>query len=437
MRKVAHQEGAENRYSGGCIGMSEYIYPKAILLETQEPLPEWFYPVFTPLLERAGELGAEIHQMLITAGIEIPDTPLVLMQFSLPAHDKSLPVKPDSFFHQMKLLANFQKKLADRLSGYKGMSFSLYGMLFFVVYSEGNQTLYELSYEELSQQNEAEHVNMFGYISTDGYYLNAIPYLYRDITSKHQMRRYTEADSILLASGINVPNLKEKETSCDEKMVNALEQYARGINAAIRGGKCEETSVKMKEVLDYIVSCSQEREFNKALDHALEVLADFIKSITIEAETLDSAFWSGQNLNCDLTKVRNYAQCLENATAFAQTAIQYREQWKVNQDSQKLWNIRKHLKDNAADPNMSPQLLAEHFEIPQTILALRFKSAYGESINTCLHKTRIENAKRMIQSTSMGIEEIATAVGYISMSTMYRAFIKYEGIAPSKFARKS
>lgn len=65
-----------------------------------------------------------------------------------------------------------------------------------------------------------------------------------------------------------------------------------------------------------------------------------------------------------------------------------------------------------------------------------FKKSTGQSYLTCLHKERIEAAKKLLFHTSTTIEEIAKQVGYNSSSQFARIFRKYENISPSDYRNK-
>lgn len=65
-----------------------------------------------------------------------------------------------------------------------------------------------------------------------------------------------------------------------------------------------------------------------------------------------------------------------------------------------------------------------------------FKKATGQSYLTCLHKERINAAKKLLRETDFTIEEIAHQVGYNSSTQFGRIFKKYESIAPSDFRNR-
>jgi two-component system response regulator YesN len=64
-----------------------------------------------------------------------------------------------------------------------------------------------------------------------------------------------------------------------------------------------------------------------------------------------------------------------------------------------------------------------------------FLKVVGLSFSAWVAQTRIEAAKRALMTTDFRINEVATAVGYDSVTTFDRAFFKYAGVCPREFRR--
>ena len=65
-----------------------------------------------------------------------------------------------------------------------------------------------------------------------------------------------------------------------------------------------------------------------------------------------------------------------------------------------------------------------------------FKATMGITVHGYVEHVRIERAKRLLSSTRMPLETIATEVGYSSGSHMAAAFAKSEGMSPSLFRQR-
>jgi transcriptional regulator GlxA family with amidase domain len=66
----------------------------------------------------------------------------------------------------------------------------------------------------------------------------------------------------------------------------------------------------------------------------------------------------------------------------------------------------------------------------------RFKNATGESFSNYLQKLRIENAKRLLESTDFSASEIMYRVGYNDDRSFRRLFKQYTGLTPKNYRNK-
>ncbi len=93
--------------------------------------------------------------------------------------------------------------------------------------------------------------------------------------------------------------------------------------------------------------------------------------------------------------------------------------------------------------------VAEHFNEPLMIDAVakragmsvrnfsrRFKEATGEAFSTYLQKLRIENAKRLLETTDSSASEIMYRVGYNDERSFRRLFKQHTGLAPRHYRNK-
>ncbi|MFC7743619.1 helix-turn-helix transcriptional regulator [Nocardiopsis composta] len=67
-----------------------------------------------------------------------------------------------------------------------------------------------------------------------------------------------------------------------------------------------------------------------------------------------------------------------------------------------------------------------------THLRRSFRSAFGESPHAYLCRRRIERACRLLRSTDLSVTDIARAVGYESLGTFTRRFVRMVGETPTR-----
>ena len=100
--------------------------------------------------------------------------------------------------------------------------------------------------------------------------------------------------------------------------------------------------------------------------------------------------------------------------------------------------VMEYVKENYADESLSVAFIADQFGLTPNYLSHVFKESTGEKFLDYIHKIRIENAKEILQSSARyTMEAVARQVGYNNVSTFNRAFLKFEGVYPTKWAEKN
>lgn len=104
-----------------------------------------------------------------------------------------------------------------------------------------------------------------------------------------------------------------------------------------------------------------------------------------------------------------------------------------NLDSENMVEIRQYIDSNIDNVNLSVSKIADEVGLTQPSLSRKFKSYYGQSPKDYVHLCRIKRAKELLADTDKTLTEIADETGYGSLSTLHRAFLKYEGITPGNY----
>lgn len=92
--------------------------------------------------------------------------------------------------------------------------------------------------------------------------------------------------------------------------------------------------------------------------------------------------------------------------------------------------VREQLTHRFTDPQLSVSGLAEEVGISQPYLSSQFAQCNGIGLLAFIHRCRIDEAKKLMETTELTLQEISERVGYGHASTMYRSFRKYEGTTP-------
>ncbi len=110
-------------------------------------------------------------------------------------------------------------------------------------------------------------------------------------------------------------------------------------------------------------------------------------------------------------------------------------QGKITQASLAVINAQKYINEHFHE-RISLEVLASQNFISSHGLSLAFKECVGISFKEYLIGIRILEAKKMLVTTHMSVEEIAGAVGYMNVNNFVQIFKKKEDITPLQYRKK-
>jgi transcriptional regulator GlxA family with amidase domain len=113
-----------------------------------------------------------------------------------------------------------------------------------------------------------------------------------------------------------------------------------------------------------------------------------------------------------------YATLLRNAL-HADSVVRDCESW-----------LARHFRDDDAI-----QRVVARAEVPERTLKRRFKAATGSTLIERLQLLRVEEAKRLLETSDMPVDEISFEVGYEDPSFFRRLFKRLTGLSPGRYRR--
>jgi len=96
--------------------------------------------------------------------------------------------------------------------------------------------------------------------------------------------------------------------------------------------------------------------------------------------------------------------------------------------------VQQHIDSHLEEPLRIADL-ASRFGLSSRTLSRRFESAIGKGPQAHLQQARIQNAKRLLETTGDTIDEIRSRVGYQDPAAFRRAFKKTAGRSPSEYRK--
>jgi YesN/AraC family two-component response regulator len=97
---------------------------------------------------------------------------------------------------------------------------------------------------------------------------------------------------------------------------------------------------------------------------------------------------------------------------------------------------RRFVREHYTDPGFSLAEIARKAGVSKNHLSWEFARETGETLSEHLARTRIEEAKRLLASTSLHIYEVGERVGYPNVEHFSRVFKKITGKSPSAWPRE-
>lgn len=102
---------------------------------------------------------------------------------------------------------------------------------------------------------------------------------------------------------------------------------------------------------------------------------------------------------------------------------------------EKILAVQQYMEQHFQE-NLSVDFLAERFGMSRRNLIRRFKIATGNTPKTYMQRLRIEEAKRIFESTGRNVSETMLEVGYTDLNTFRSLFMRHTGILPSQYRQK-
>jgi transcriptional regulator GlxA family with amidase domain len=104
-------------------------------------------------------------------------------------------------------------------------------------------------------------------------------------------------------------------------------------------------------------------------------------------------------------------------------------------DDQMVGAVQVWIAENYSNP-IPVSTMAARSGLTERGFLRRFRKATGLSPMEYVQALRIEEAKQLLETSDMPLDEIATEVGYVEPASFRRLFRKMVGISPSSYRRR-
>ena len=115
------------------------------------------------------------------------------------------------------------------------------------------------------------------------------------------------------------------------------------------------------------------------------------------------------------------------------TEIVARRQKNTNNTEKQIFAF---IDEHIFDPDLSLSGIAQHFNKSPAYISTIFKEQRGTNYNSYVNQTRIMRAVQLLSEEKMDVNTVYPMVGYVSISTFRRNFVKYAKTNPGEINRK-
>lgn len=101
-----------------------------------------------------------------------------------------------------------------------------------------------------------------------------------------------------------------------------------------------------------------------------------------------------------------------------------------------LSRVKKHIKDHLSSKNLSRNSIAEEIHMNPDYISHLFHKLSGQHLSTYISNERIYEAKKLLLTSNIPLQEVAIRSGYSNTSYFHKQFKKATGLTPQQFRKQ-
>lgn len=404
----------------------------------QQEIPSELYGVVSALLLRGAELGHDIQDRLSYLGFHLPESPFRVVQYTL--DDPIFRELAGRHRHNCRLnmYSSLRAHLVESLHEIPGGMFVLLmGYLFGILYTGDQDELVTsvcLGAADYAEKTLGFDVHVTVSDQLEG--IEKIQTCYMTIQDLEKSRAFygekiPRAFLIPKDALARISDAKQR-TQFEQTFFQSSER----ICGSVRAGDVETARQHIQAQLEKIADNSIGMPYPTTLDLTTNRFISLLQYRLAEQDLADWRYISQIDFSRELVSQKRMDEYLAMSRGIAQLLVDHAKLRSEQRHDRLMRDIRTYVEANATDMNMGLTAVAREFKLKPREAAENFRQYFGESINDVLHKARVKKARELLLTTDDSVQDIAEAVGYCSLATMYRAFTNVEGVAPGKLRQK-
>ena len=395
--------------------------------------PDCLYGVISALLLRSSEMGNDIAEELSYLGFDLPHKPFRVAYFALDDHRLQELSGRDR--HNCRL--NMYNSLRDYLIRVSPetsycIHILLMGQLITVYFADETQKLIDICSNAVSYARNVLDFSVHTTISTQQTGIEFVDTACRMVQDFENSRPFYHD---LVGQVFAVPPdafVRIVDQQQRMQFEQTFFQTADQICGCVRAQDRELVELHLREQLLKIAENCLGMPYPTSLNLTINRFVSLLQYRLTEQDLADWRYLAQIDFSRELISCVTLQEYLDKSASIAQALVEHYRKRTEDQHDKLMRNIYTFVETNATDINMGLSSVAREFKIKPREAAESFRQYFGESVNDVIHRARVKKAKELLLTTDTPVQEIAEAVGYCSLATMYRAFTKLEGVAPGK-----
>lgn len=267
--------------------------------------------------------------------------------------------------------------------------------------------------------------------------LNATDFIFKSVDFDELDEAVERVVLNLSRSRQQLSHIQKLEKQVDSSMALLVQQQMEektgsAILGALTSGDKDRIASLAAEAVDGSVSFPSQDEKNNFLYRLLLLPNQILQSLEPQERGLYRSIEEllASFMNC--TDVEEKKEFIINALVDASDRYLHTDTLSKPDSNAVVAELENHINSHYMD-QISVTSLADHVRLSPAYMCVLFKQVSGQTINQYITKTRLMNAKRMLEDVSISIEEVCYGTGYLSTSYFSRLFKQNTGLTPSEY----
>ncbi len=194
----------------------------------------------------------------------------------------------------------------------------------------------------------------------------------------------------------------------------------------------------VKEHIDYMFRHSIEKGIISNHNHVYELFIEIYFAIKqfargeASANQESSVLGSGEVITEIVGAFSHTDQMVDWLYHYTESVCSHLQESQDTTGKEIVYRVKKYIQEFYSS-DLTLNLVSEKYHINPIYFSRIFKTYIGESFNSYITRIRMEEAKNLMETTSLKMQDISEIVGYEDPKYFSKVFKKYFGVSPSMF----